>query len=26
LIDNYNNSKTGKPKNYNLIDDLLNAL
>ena len=26
LIDNYNNSKTGKPRNYNLIDDLLNAL
>tara|TARA_R110000851_G_scaffold214241_2_gene366878 strand:- start:85 stop:948 length:864 start_codon:yes stop_codon:yes gene_type:complete len=25
-IDNYKNSKTGKPSNYNLIDDLLNAL
>jgi hypothetical protein len=26
LIDLYNNNKTGKPKNHNLIDNLLNAL
>jgi hypothetical protein len=26
LIDNYNNNKIGKPRDYNLIDDLLNAL